>query len=141
MTKKRLSQKQLAAITALMEQDSIRSAANACGVCEATMHAYLKDGNFLAALREANDKVMTGVISRLTGMGKDALNTLTAEMVDQEAKSSERTAAAKATLDFLFKAYDVAVTQRRLEDLEAKLEHLENGDTNEGETQAVSEPD
>lgn len=125
MSKSKLTVRHHKAIEKLLECPSIEAAAKACKADRRTLYNYLANPEFKQALREAQEKALSAVIARLSGMGSDAVTTLTSEMKDAEAKSSDRSTAARITLDFLFRGHDIAVTQHQLETMAARLEQLE----------------
>ena len=113
-----LSDNQKRAIRALLSTPSVRAAAAACSLAERTLHHYLADPAFTAALRAEQDKLTAASTAALVGGAGLARETLADVMTDKEASPSARVRAAVAWLG----AWRDAVT---LDDLTQRIEALE----------------
>jgi hypothetical protein len=114
----KLPRKREQAIIALLEQPSIKQAAQSVGISEVTLFRWLQEPDFQRAYREAKHRVVEQAISRLQQVSREAVDTLREVMIDTEKPPSTRVTAAKAVLEMSIKAVE-------LEDLASRVEELE----------------
>lgn len=110
-----------AAVTALITNPTIKGAASECGIAEKTLHAWLKEEDFAARVREAQQELTrqaTGRIMLSIGRSVEVLEDI---MQDAEANASPRVAAARTLLDYAFKVYELQTVQQRLDELERRM--------------------
>lgn len=105
-------------ITALLEQGSIRAAASALGIGEATIYKRKKDEAFTAKYNEAKAECVKAATGKLQYVSLSAANTLTAIMEDPETAPQIRINAANAVLNYTAKFTETADILERLAKLE-----------------------
>src|SRR2546423_9657819 len=115
------SNRQEKAIIALLNEPTMKEAAEAAGVSEVTLWRWLQTAGFRAAYIEARRLVVQQAIARTQAATSEAVSTLREVMNDQSAKGSERIAAAKAILDYAMKGIELEDHEQRLMELEGKL--------------------
>ena len=108
------------AIAALLGHSTVRAAAAACGLAERTLHHYLSDPNFRAALRAKQDELTAATAARLAGGVGDALTVLEGVWHDPEASAPARVRAAMAWLDAWRDATMIDALTERVVALEAR---------------------
>jgi hypothetical protein len=69
-----LKNNQLRAIKALLAESTVKKAAKTAGIGEATMHRWLGEPDFSAALREARGRMLEGVLTVLQGAAEEAVS-------------------------------------------------------------------
>jgi transposase len=104
------------AIAALLSAPSLEQAAKKAGVSKATLHQWMKEAEFKAALRTARQEVLEAAVSRLQAVTNEAVNTLQRALTC--AVPTVEVSAARAILEYSFRSQE-------LEDLEARLTSLE----------------
>lgn len=104
------------AVSALLEQPSVRKAAEVAGVKERTLYHWLKNGEFAAAYRTARREATQQAIARLQQVSGAAVAVLCQLMTSST--PAVRLGAARTVLEFAVKAVEI-------EDLTARLEALE----------------
>lgn len=122
---RRLLPKQEKAILALLEQPTIREAAQACKVGETTLYAWLNDADFVAEYRAARQRVFEAMLSSLQGASNEAVRALLAITKDEQAPSGSRVAAARSILEFSLRARTELEVEQRLQALEQQLSRME----------------
>ncbi len=113
-----LTPRQHRVVLALLQHGTIREAAHACGVGEATVFRWLKDTMFANAYREARRQAVSQAIASLQQKAVEAVATLQQIVRDESVVPSARLAAARTILDLALKGVE-------LDDLEVRLEELE----------------
>jgi hypothetical protein len=114
----KLTRKQDAAISCLLEQPTIKEAAVSCGIGEVTLWRWLQQQDFQEQYRQAKKQVVEQAIARLQQVTGEAVSTLREIMIDTGAPASSRVTAAKAVLETAIKTVEI-------EDLTARIEELE----------------
>src|SRR5437764_9980785 len=109
------------AIIALLNQPTMKEAAEAAGVSEVTLWRWLQNADFRSSYMEARRLAVQRAIARTQAATSEAVETLREVIRDKSAKGSERIAAAKAILDYAMKGVELEDYEQRLEELEAKL--------------------
>ncbi len=122
-TEKSLTPKQRAAIAALLTHTSKTAAAKAAGVNRSTLTRWERDSDFVAALREAEGRVIFDISRRLAVLAREAVDTL-GDAMRGEANAGQR-AAANAVVTHLLKVREMVAVEARLEELETRLAALE----------------
>lgn len=107
------------AIVALLSHSTIKSAAKAIGVDDATLWRWLQDRDFHAAYMSFRRECVRQSIARLQQYSTEAVSTLRTIMKDKEAPASARVVAAKSIIDYSLKAVE-------LEDLADRVAQLES---------------
>lgn len=119
-----LSPKKSKAIAALLQHRTLKDAAAAIDIAEATLFRWLQDHNFQQVLRGAKRQVVQQAVSRLQQVSCEAVETLLEIASDREKPASARLGAARAILDYAIKGVEY-------EDLLTRIEALENHLNNE----------
>ena len=120
-----LSQKQKAALQALMQFTSRKDAAKAAGIAERTLREYLRDDAFIAELNRLYDDWMDECTRELQQAVKLAIQTLKGSLTDEEASVPAKIAAAKAILETAPKYLEENNILPRIEALEKDMERNE----------------
>ena len=113
---KQLKKRQSDAIDALMRAPSISAASEQSGVPRATLHRWLSDPAFLAALRAARRRPFVVAMSRLCQLSNKAVTVLS-QALDGEPVTKVAFLAATRILEFAGAV--------RADDLEARLSEIE----------------
>lgn len=106
------------AVVALLEHPTVKEAAQAVGIGEATLFRWLQVPDFQDAYRECKRQIVNHAISRLQQATAEAVETLREVMKDKEKPPSPRVSAAKAVLEIAVKAVETEDILSRLEVLE-----------------------
>ena len=120
-----ITQKQKAALQALMQFTSRKEAATAAGIAERTLREYLRDPAFIAELNRLYDDWMDECTRELQQAVKLAIQTLKGSLTDEEASVPAKIAAAKAILETAPKYLEVNNILPRIEALEKDMERNE----------------
>lgn len=110
-----------AAVTALITNPTIKGAAQQCGIAEKTLHKWLNEPDFSKQVREAQEEVTRQAMGRTTLTIERCIETLEDIMQNSDENASPRVAAAGKLLDFAFRVYELQTVQKRLDELERKL--------------------
>lgn len=114
-----LSDKQQKCVVALLAEPTIAAAAAAAGCSERTVYRWLKDPDFAAAYRAARRDALEQATANLQRIASKAATTLEQVLDDQKAANNSKIAAARATLDYAYKANDLAEIAALLDELNA----------------------
>jgi hypothetical protein len=104
----------------LLTAKDIKAAAATVGIGERTIHTWLDDPAFQAALRQAEARTLDTAVRRLVGASGDALDTLVDLMTSTYVKDGYRIRAATVILEQLVKLRELNNLEQRLAALEAK---------------------
>lgn len=118
----RLSAKQTRAIDALLVAPTIRAAAKAAKVSEATLWRWLNEPAFDRAYREIREKLLKTTITALQARGNQAVQTLVDVMEDALSPAGSRVQAARAILELSIKSRELIEMEERLRAIEERLE-------------------
>jgi hypothetical protein len=121
----KLSRKQEQAIIALLQANTITSAAKQAGIGDATLLRWLQMPEFKEKYREAKQQAISQAVTRLQQAAGRAVDALEEIMADPEAREAARVSAARAVLELAFKAVETDDLTARIEKLEQML--LERG--------------
>jgi|SRR5215475_9001509 len=121
-----LTDKQRRAIAALLSEPTTKAAAETAKVGETTIHRWLNDPIFSAALKESRERVFESTLAALQGASSKAVETLLDVMKDEKAQPSARVSAARTMLELAIKGRDQLELSERLAYLE-KLWEVKNG--------------
>ncbi|MDP8899708.1 MAG: hypothetical protein M3N33_00860 [Actinomycetota bacterium] len=95
-----LDPKQEKALAALLEQPTIKAAAEAAGVGRTTLHGWLNQTEFRDAYRRMQRDALDSALAKLRRNAGRAADVLAEVMDDAEAPASSRIAAADKTLAY-----------------------------------------
>lgn len=113
-----LTRKQEGGIAALLIQPTMKEAATAAGVNEATLWRWLQSREFHAAYMKARRDSVKQALARLQQTTTEAVTVLRDIMIDTDAPCSVRVTAAKAIIDYSIKAVEVEDLEQRVFELE-----------------------
>ena len=116
-----LTDKQRRGIAALLSEPTTKAAAEAAKVSEVTIHRWLNDAAFSAALKESRERVFESTLAALQSASGKAVETLRYVMNDKTAQASARVSAAKTVLDIAIKAREQLDLSERLRLVEEQL--------------------
>lgn len=115
----KLSRNQERAIAALLSHSTIRQAAQACGLGEATLWRWLQLPDFQQRYRAAQQTVFANAVAELQKGTQEAAEALRAVLQDATAKPGEKVAAARVILEFSLRTREALEIEERLRALEA----------------------
>ncbi len=113
-----LSTKQRRAVEALLATGEVTSAARTAGVSRATLHRWLTEPLFVAAVRSAEAQALDDLSRMLVRLGRTAAGTLARAMADPATPAATRVRAADAVLGRLLQLRELATLETRVGDLE-----------------------
>ena len=113
-----LSPKQRKAVEALLATGEVSAAAREAGVSRATLHRWLKEAAFLAAVRAAEARSLDDLSRLLVRLGRTAAATLAKAMAEPSAPWATRVRAADAALGRLLQLRELATLEARVAALE-----------------------
>jgi hypothetical protein len=126
-SKTELSGKQMTAIAALISEPTTKAAAEKAKIAEGTIHRWLNDPAFFAALKESRERVFEATLAALQGGSGKAVKTLCDVMDDATAPAAARVSAAKTVLDLALRARDQLELSERLKAMEEQLAMIGGG--------------
>jgi DNA-binding MurR/RpiR family transcriptional regulator len=132
-----LSRRHEGVIVALLSNPTIKDAANAASVSESTVWRLMQRDDFLKRYREAQDKAVDGALGALQGAATLAIESLKKNL--SCGTPAAEVQAAKAILDFTFKARDQFDHAARLKQLEGALKAREEAERRRGEKEDEDE--
>ena len=116
-----LPAKQRRAVAALLTTGDVSTAAKETGVSRETLHRWLRQPAFLAAVRAAEAAALDELSRSLVGLGRTAAGTLEAAMGDATAPWATRVRAADAVLGRLLQLRELATLEARVAELERSV--------------------
>ncbi len=121
-----LSRRHEAVVVALLAHPTIKSAAQAAGVSEATVWRLMQREDFQRRYREAQDKAFDGALGALRAAGTDAIDSLKRNLTCGTPAAEVQ--AAKAILDFTLKVREQFDYGNRIKLLEDALKAREEAE-------------
>jgi hypothetical protein len=112
----KLSRKQEQAVSALLSQPTIESAARAAGVSHKTLKRWLRDADFSAAFAAARRGLLEASVVRLVAVCGEAVQTLQESL--QADRTADRIRSAALILEFAAKGTELLDLESRLSALE-----------------------
>lgn len=119
LTPQRLSGKQQKAVAALLATGEVKAAAAEVGVTRETLHRWLKQPGFLAAVRAAEAEALDELSRLLVRLGRTAAATIAKAMNDPSTPPATRVRAADVALGRLLQLRELAQLEARVQALEA----------------------
>lgn len=117
--------RQEAAIAAILSTPTITAAAEVAGVTRQTVHRWLNDTEFQAALRAARAQAFDAMLARLEHGAAEVVEQLHMIATDSsKATPATRVSAARTYLDAAFKAHETLDISARLGRIEEALEAM-----------------
>ena len=121
-TSHQLSLKQRKAVESLLATGEVKAAAAAAGIHRDTLHRWLKEAPFQAAVHEAEAAALDDLSRVLVGLGRTAVATLGAAMSESGTPAATRVRAADVTLSRLLELRELAQLEARVQALETAVE-------------------
>lgn len=109
------------ALIALLEQPTIREAAEVSGISQPTLFRYLQDASFREEYHKAKRLLLEAALGDLQKASSEAVATLREVLANTEAGASSRVQAARAILGFAIQTGQLEDIVRRLDALESRL--------------------
>lgn len=128
-----LSARQRRAVEALRGTGEVTSAAQMAGVSRATLHRWLTEPLFVAAVRSAEAQALDDLSRMLVRLGGTAAGTLAQAMTDPTTPAATRVRAADAVLGRLLQLRELATLEARVNDLERAAGMGEGGGASDGQ--------
>jgi phage terminase small subunit len=122
-----LTTKQRKAVEALLMTGEVTAAAKDVGVHRDTLHRWMNQPAFLAAVRDAEARALDDLSRLLVRLGRTAAATLAKAMNDPAAPYATRVTAANASLSRLLQLRELATLEARVRALEAQAGLDEGG--------------
>lgn len=119
-----LTTKQRRAIAALLTERTIGAAAATAGIGERTLHRWLDDPTFRAALGAAETAAIDAATRLLIGLQDRAVQTFADVLDSPTTAAAARLRAAHGVLDYALKLRELRNVEQRLVALEKKISEL-----------------
>lgn len=116
-----LSSKQRAALAALMTAPNVKAAAATCGCGERTLHRWMREPVFKAALQELEGNAIDQAARRLAGLSDTAISALSWVLTSRDTPVGTRLRAATSILDQLLRLHELRNLEERLTALEERI--------------------
>lgn len=117
----KLSRKKHLLIAELLRRPTIRAAAEAVNLGEATAHRWLKDPTFQRCYKAARQQIVDVSISHIQKASSEAVEVLREILHDNTAPASSRVTASKIILELSIKGLELADILERLDNLEQAM--------------------
>ncbi len=127
LTPEDLPARQRRAVAALLTAGDVSAAARETGVSRETLHRWLRQPAFLAAVREAEAAALDELSRSLVRLGRTAAEMLEVAMGDSTAPWPTRVRAADAVLGRLLQLRELATLEARVAELERSVGLGEGG--------------
>jgi len=121
-TSHQLSLKQRKGVEALLTTGEVKAAAAAVGIHRDTLHRWLNEAPFQAAVREAEATALDDLSRVLVGLGRTAVGTLSEAMSEPGTPAATKVRAADVTLSRLLQLRELAQLEARVQALETAVE-------------------
>lgn len=133
----RLAPRRARAVAVVLEEPTLARAAKRIGVHDRTLRRWLKDPDFRRALDEARRQAFGEALARVQFGASRAAQALLDVLDDEEARPTERVAAARALLEHAHRAEEILDLRGRLEAVEGVLEQHRTGAAYPGRVRPV----
>ena len=117
----KLSRKKHMLIAELLQRPTIREAAEAVNLGEATAHRWLRDPTFQRSYKAARLQIVDFCISRVQKASSEAVDVLREILRDNTAPASSRVSASKIILELSLKGLEITDIFERLDNLEQAI--------------------
>lgn len=121
-----LTPKQRKAIAALISEPTQKKAAELAGVNEKTIIRWMAEGDFKAALREAESAAIDAATRRLIGLESLATKALRDVLTEPKIAPGVKVRAARSVLDYLLKLRELRTIEERLTELEESVREVKD---------------
>jgi hypothetical protein len=112
-----LSAKQELALQAVISHPTLKAAASAAGVSEATLWRYKQDPEFSRRLRDAQREAVDHAVLRLQRVSGDAVTVLHDLMMKEDAPVAARITAARTVIDYSLRSVEIEGLRKQIEEL------------------------
>jgi hypothetical protein len=119
LTPGKLTGRQQKAVAALLTTGEVSAAAREVGISRETLHRWLRDPVFLAAVRVAEAEALDELSRLLVRLGRTAVATIAKVMSDAGTAPATRVRAADVALSRLLQLRELAQLEARVQALEA----------------------
>lgn len=116
-----LTVKKRRAIVSLLSEDTVELAAQSAGISRRSLHRWMGESAFVAALRVAEDRALDAAVRRLLALSGAALGLLGEVLADDELAPGVRVRASGLILENLLRIRSLRDVEERLSVLEARL--------------------
>jgi molybdenum-dependent DNA-binding transcriptional regulator ModE len=113
-----LPPKQELALRAIAVSPTLKEAARAAGVSDATLWRYMQEPAFKRRLRNARREAVSHALIRMQRASGEAVTVLEELMRSEKASASARISAARAIIDYSMRAVEMDELQSRIDELE-----------------------
>jgi uncharacterized protein (UPF0147 family) len=117
----KLSRKKHLLIAELLQRPTIREAAEAVKLGEATAHKWLRGPTFQRCYRAAREQIVEFSISQIQKASSEAVEVLKEILHDNTAPASSRVSASKIILELSLKGLEVTDILERIDSLEQAI--------------------
>ena len=114
-------------LQALLSSRSVNQAIKKVGFSTLKGYALWNDKEFRAEFNKANDEIIMLMVSKLSTLSMDALDVLVGVMNNPSEKGAVKVQASKTILDTLLKLRDQQSLSNRMDEIEERLEQLNEG--------------
>jgi transposase-like protein len=111
----------------LVGTGEVAAAARESGISRETLHRWLKQPQFVEAVRESESKAIDDLSRMLVRLGRTAISTLAKAMNDSATPAATRVRAADAALGRLLQLRELATLEARVAELERSVGIAEGG--------------
>lgn len=122
---KKLTRRQQKAIVALLTEGTMGAAAKKAGIGERQLYRWKNDPVFVEALQQASDETLDATVRALTNASTTAAKVLLEIAEDPLASRPVKVRAADVILGHMLKVKDNAETERRMAEIERRLNALD----------------
>lgn len=112
-----LPAKQELALRAIISHPTLKEAARAAGVSDATLWRYMQDEEFSKRLREARRDALSHTAVRIQQASSEAVTVLRDVMLKEDSPASARITAARTLLDYSFRVVELDEIKAQIEEL------------------------
>lgn len=117
----KLPRKRQLAVASLIQCSTIKEAAEAVGIGEATLHRWLTNSEFQKEYRNAKKIIVDEAITNIQKASRESVTVLREIMLDLDKPPNVRVIAARAILDIAVKSIESENLMTRIDALEKRL--------------------
>ena len=115
-------------LQALLSSKSVNQAIKKVGFSTYKGYTLWNDKEFRAEFNKANDEIITIMLTQLATLSMNALEVLTGVMNNPSEKGAVKVQAAETILDTLLKLRDQQSLSNRMDEIEERLEQMNEGE-------------
>jgi uncharacterized protein (UPF0147 family) len=117
----KMTRKKHLLIAELIRQPTIKKAAEAANLGEATAYRWLKDPTFQRCYREARQQIVDNSIGQIQKASAEAVEVLREILHDKDAPAASRISATKIILELSLKGLEITDIIQRLDSIEQAM--------------------